>query len=819
MEEPVAEGEAAAVNDLLAETKGPDSGVTDLLLESILLPYSEEEANILSEKVLERIPDPYGTQGKIAKSFNVSLSRTTFNKVGQIFTIPEDQDDDDDLDYDGNDDLELQPISPLTGSPVPLSYVPLSTADVALGISDTNGLTGESPLESKAGTPVTAADSPLGISDSTVVALDTALSKTGTIVVDGDLTMDNFQWATLLAHMQLRKISRIRTGYSRTKNQIPLLIMLLIVCLFFVFLFYFATKYSSGDFNISQNFDYEFWAWILLGLVMAPGLILLAVPVPRPIEIAWFFVAGGFISALLAYLIYTVQLVEATNPYGICADVDNPGCLGYIEWSTDALILSTIVLGAVSFLFALVCIVSYLLRCFIYPFVLHQYRNSPGFVKVFLAVEPAPGPPGTFSCKYRLPFPLSFTPTKHIFRFRGSISAERFAEGWGKLSDSAPSGELLEGWFEKGLPVAPFTSAEKGRFNAWESLRVGIAGATGLDGFLSSGTWRDPAGMSWGVAVAECSVAGRFFRNMPSGTIHIPRTIPNNPVDHMKNVILPALCAGIPGNYADLEKREAIVFVHGLKQSLQSSAMKLAQLVALATFPSNTYSLWCFDWPGGSVFSFNRTRKESGSPQTEAELAQFLRVLIDGGCKRIHLVGHSMGCRVVTNLGRNGAAGFSKLFRRVGEPAVGEGETKKAELASVILINPEILLHDFILNRFAGTKAYCSSVTIYADRSDNALLMAEVMGREATLGRNPQLVLTRDSQGKPRYLDVDIIDNTSLEQNINAIRHSYFALNSMLVQDLLQIIHLGRGRAKERGRLRKRVGNVWSFLAAPSAAT
>jgi esterase/lipase superfamily enzyme len=246
--------------------------------------------------------------------------------------------------------------------------------------------------------------------------------------------------------------------------------------------------------------------------------------------------------------------------------------------------------------------------------------------------------------------------------------------------------------------------------------------------------------------------------------------------------------------------------------------VKLAQLISLASFSSNRYSLWCFDWPGGTPFSFSQTREESGSEKTEAELIQFLRVLIDSGCQRIHIIGHSMGCRVVTNLGRNGGQGFSSLFREVKEPAEGK-DTNKAELATFILFNPEILLNDFILNRFAGTRKYCSAVTVYADRSDNALRLAELIGQEPTLGRNPHMVLTRDSQGKARYLDIDIIDNTSLEQNINAIRHSYFALNTMLINDLRDQIHLGLGRAKDRSRLRRRVGNVWAFLVAPSAAT
>jgi len=339
-----------------------------------------------------------------------------------------------------------------------------------------------------------------------------------------------------------------------------------------------------------------------------------------------------------------------------------------------------------------------------------------------------------------------------------------------------------------------------------------------VDGFRSSGTWRDPAGMSFSVAVAECSVAGRFFRNMPVASVVVKRTIPSNPLEHMENVILPALCMGVPGSPADLQRREAIVFVHGLKQTLESSVMKLAQLISLASLSSDTCSLWCFDWPEGTPFSFSRTREESGNEQMEAELVRFLRVLIDSGCQRVHIIGYSMGCRVVTNLGRNRGQGFSSLFRKVDEP-VGGDQASKAELATVILFNPEVLLDDLILNRFAGTRKYCSAVTIYADRSDNALLLAELIGQEPTLGRNPHMVLTRDSKGRARYLDIDIIDNTSLEQNINAIRHSYFALNTMLVNDLRDQIHLGLGRAKDRSRLRRRVGNVWGFLVAPSAAT
>ena len=166
-----------------------------------------------------------------------------------------------------------------------------------------------------------------------------------------------------------------------------------------------------------------------MGLVLGPGLILMAVSTPRPVEVAWFFVASGFISALIGYIVYTVKLVDTTEPGGICVDFDNPACTDYIVSSTESYSIAAVVLATISAFFALVSIVTYLLRCFIYPALLRYHRLSPTFVRYFLSVEalPAGGLPGTFSCKYRLPFPVSFSRAKHIFRLRGSVNTKRFA--------------------------------------------------------------------------------------------------------------------------------------------------------------------------------------------------------------------------------------------------------------------------------------------------------------------------------------------------------------------------------------------------------
>ena len=65
------------------------------------------------------------------------------------------------------------------------------------------------------------------------------------------------------------------------------------------------------------------------------------------------------------------------------------------------------------------------------------------------------------------------------------------------------------------------------------------------------------------------------------------------------------------------------------------------------------------------------------------------------------------------------------------------------------------------------------------------------------------------------YLDIDVIDTAALDANIHGMRHCYFNLNAFVVQDLAEIVTTRR-RAYERRRLTHTVGNVWTFLSAPS---
>jgi len=65
------------------------------------------------------------------------------------------------------------------------------------------------------------------------------------------------------------------------------------------------------------------------------------------------------------------------------------------------------------------------------------------------------------------------------------------------------------------------------------------------------------------------------------------------------------------------------------------------------------------------------------------------------------------------------------------------------------------------------------------------------------------------------WLDLDAIDTTWMESNVHNLRHNYFNLNAVLVEDLHELIVSGR-RASERSTLLHREGNIYSYLQAPS---
>ncbi|KAK3821427.1 MAG: hypothetical protein J3Q66DRAFT_438287 [Benniella sp.] len=306
---------------------------------------------------------------------------------------------------------------------------------------------------------------------------------------------------------------------------------------------------------------------------------------------------------------------------------------------------------------------------------------------------------------------------------------------------------------------------------------------------------------------------------------------------------------------------EALVFVHGYNCALTYGIGRLGQLLSLGEFPPYIKP-FVFNWPSSTTLGYFTAKSVGCSDAVAKDLRQFIVDLRDAGFTRIHILAHSMGARIVLSALRKGyfdgafaerevdvepsTHGVDKeqlqsrksvryrdtLPGRGGPAPVMQGSSimrhssddpnQPIQLATFILLNPDADLDIFLEDDYWVLSKFCPHITLYADARDGALFWSEVLGRKKSLGRHPRtLVYTPTGEA----LDVDVIDTTSLDVNIHSIRHNFFNLNRLLVDDLYDVVVLGR-RAREReGRLSSRWtfspdgtenGEVFTFLCAPS---
>ncbi|KAG0370445.1 hypothetical protein BGZ54_006338 [Gamsiella multidivaricata] len=312
---------------------------------------------------------------------------------------------------------------------------------------------------------------------------------------------------------------------------------------------------------------------------------------------------------------------------------------------------------------------------------------------------------------------------------------------------------------------------------------------------------------------------------------------------------------------------EALIFVHGYNCPLTYGVARLGQLLALGEFPPYIKP-FVFSWPSSTTLGYFTAKSVGCSDVVAKDLRQFIADLREAGFRRVHVLAHSMGARIVLSALRKGYLDGVLAEREViavdsepslvstedgGKPMLqsrmsiryrdsmpGHGSasarlqgtsaanlgsddpSRPIQLATFTLLNPDADLDIFLDEDYWTLSKYCPHITLYADAHDGALFWSEVLGWKKSLGRHPR-TLVYGPTGE--VLDVDVIDTTSLDVNIHSIRHNFFNLNRMLVDDLYDVVVLGRRASEREGRLSSRWtfseegeenGEVYTFLCAPS---
>ena len=221
----------------------------------------------------------------------------------------------------------------------------------------------------------------------------------------------------------------------------------------------------------------------------------------------------------------------------------------------------------------------------------------------------------------------------------------------------------------------------------------------------------------------------------------------------------------------------------------------------------------------------------------------------------------------------------SSLFRldpAFGGASLEQGNGELLECKSISLLNPDFPVDAFVDHAFASIRQVCDHITVVGDRNDVALKFGSKLintvcnrlgysqpkvlrgnegkqrgayrligcdfdclympedGEEDVTDENtenvrissendgllfqevPPLFLSADENaGERRWLDVDVIDTTSLDTNIAGVRHISFTMNPILLKDLEELVITER-RASKRSTLLHREGNIFSYCHAPS---
>ena len=223
---------------------------------------------------------------------------------------------------------------------------------------------------------------------------------------------------------------------------------------------------------------------------------------------------------------------------------------------------------------------------------------------------------------------------------------------------------------------------------------------------------------------------------------------------------------------ADTPEYSALVFVHGFNRSFNQVAKQLAEFVDETGF-QGVVLMW--SWPSArnpAGYLVDETNMNWAQPH----FSRFLQDVIgESGAKTVHLIGHSMGGKGLTEVLLQDLLPADVDHTRIGE---------------YILLAPDIDSAIFKRDLAPALVAANLRVTLYTSANDKALATSRAMHGYPRAG---------DSSGGPPLIEgVETIDVTAA--NKSALGHSYFEESERVTEDLARLLN-DRKRAAQREKL------------------
>ncbi|MDD5557133.1 MAG: alpha/beta hydrolase [bacterium] len=207
------------------------------------------------------------------------------------------------------------------------------------------------------------------------------------------------------------------------------------------------------------------------------------------------------------------------------------------------------------------------------------------------------------------------------------------------------------------------------------------------------------------------------------------------------------------------------VFIHGYNNEFEDAVGRTAQMAYDLNFPGVPVT---YIWPTRKAWSpINYTTSEATVQWTKPHLKEFLKTLAQRtGAKKIHLIAHSMGSRVLADAVEEVAA-----------------ECGGGLFDQVILAAPDIDSGVFERDIAPRLSASCGRVTLYASSGDSALKLSKKAPGYPRAGEGGEyLVVTRS---------VDTIDVSEVDLDLLGSAHGYFSVCRDIINDIYALFRHG----------------------------
>ena len=270
----------------------------------------------------------------------------------------------------------------------------------------------------------------------------------------------------------------------------------------------------------------------------------------------------------------------------------------------------------------------------------------------------------------------------------------------------------------------------------------------------------DPSRLELGVC--PISVPARLHR---AGVVERPGW-PSSAEDPAKHFSITALRPSEPeAFFAELSRgvthsdcREVFIFVHGYNMTFASAALYTAQLAWDWGFRGVPI---LYSWPSdGTVLAY--PKDEESARLSEAHLRVFLgEILAKSGATNVHLIAHSLGGRVLTDVLKSFA-----------------GEWNQPRFGEVILAAPDVNRIGFLQDVAQALPKVARRVTLYASSKDLAMESSKIFHQFPRAG---------DTGLSPVVCNgMDTIDASGVEAD--ALGHSYLLRAPPVIADMEDVI-------------------------------